>query len=103
MGELKRWDELEPSGTVVPVDAPRPHTGGWRTGVKPSADLLRCVNCLLCWLHCPDSSIVLDGTTFAGFDFDYCKGCEICAAICPVDAITMVAESVDLPPLGVTE
>jgi 2-oxoacid:acceptor oxidoreductase delta subunit (pyruvate/2-ketoisovalerate family) len=101
MGELKRWDELEPGGTVLPADAPRPRTGGWRTGVKPSADLSKCVNCLLCWLHCPDSSILLDELTFAGFDYDYCKGCEICAEVCPVDAITMVAEDAELPPLGV--
>ena len=50
------------------------------------------MNCLLCWVYCPDSAIVLDGTTFAGFDEDVCKGCEICAAICPVGAVEMVAE-----------
>ena len=54
------------------------------------------MNCLLCWLHCPDSAILLDGTTFAGFDYDYCKGCEICAAVCPVDAIAIVAEEVEI-------
>ena len=102
MGELKRWDELEPGGTVLPADAPRPHTGGWRTGVKPSADLSRCVNCLLCWLHCPDSAVLLDDAVFVGFDFDYCKGCEICEEVCPVDAIAMVAEETVLPPLGVS-
>ena len=57
-----------------------------------ACDLESCVNCLLCWLYCPDSAVVLDGTTFAGFDYDYCKGCEICAEVCPVDAIAMVAE-----------
>jgi Pyruvate/2-oxoacid:ferredoxin oxidoreductase delta subunit len=35
---------------------------------------------------------VLDGTTFVGFDLDVCKGCAICAEICPVQAIRMVAE-----------
>ena len=30
--------------------------------------------------------------TFAGFDYDVCKGCEICADVCPVDAIAMVEE-----------
>ena len=34
----------------------------------------------------------LDGTTFDGFDLAHCKGCEICAEICPVDAIAMVPE-----------
>ena len=92
MAELKNWRELPPGGAVVAADAPRVRTGGWRTGVKPSVERSRCVNCLLCWLHCPDSAVVLDGTDFAGFDLDYCKGCEICAAVCPVDAIAMVPE-----------
>jgi 2-oxoacid:acceptor oxidoreductase delta subunit (pyruvate/2-ketoisovalerate family) len=103
MAELKPWPQLEPAGTVLPGSAPRVHTGGWRTGLKPSVDLSRCVNCLLCWLHCPDSAIVLEGTTFAGFDYDYCKGCEICDEICPVDAIAMVPEETMLPPLGASE
>ncbi len=89
MPELS-WNELPLAGAVAPDEAPRPRTGGWRTGLKPSVDLSRCVNCLLCWLYCPDSAVRLDGTTFTGFDLDYCKGCELCASVCPVDAIEMV-------------
>jgi 2-oxoacid:acceptor oxidoreductase delta subunit (pyruvate/2-ketoisovalerate family) len=63
--------------------------------VKPAVDLERCVNCLLCWLYCPDSAVQLDGTTFVGFDYDVCKGCEICSVVCPVDAIAMVADDGD--------
>jgi 2-oxoacid:acceptor oxidoreductase delta subunit (pyruvate/2-ketoisovalerate family) len=102
MAELKSWSELEPGGTVIAGDAVQPQTGAWRTGVKPSVDISKCVNCLLCWLQCPDSAVVLDGTTFVGFDFDFCKGCEICEAVCPVGAIAMVSEETLLPPLGVT-
>ena len=76
----------------MPTDAPRPRTGGWRTGERPEVDVSKCVNCLLCWLYCPDSAIRLDGTTFAGFDHDYCKGCELCAVVCPVGAIEMVPD-----------
>jgi 2-oxoacid:acceptor oxidoreductase delta subunit (pyruvate/2-ketoisovalerate family) len=89
---LTAWTELPLAGAVEPGDAPRTATGGWRTGERPEADVSRCVDCLLCWLYCPDSAVVLDGTAFTGFDLDSCKGCAICAEVCPVDAIAMVAE-----------
>jgi 2-oxoacid:acceptor oxidoreductase delta subunit (pyruvate/2-ketoisovalerate family) len=92
MGELTSWPELPVGGAVDPSDAPRNATGGWRTGERPASDVSRCVNCLLCWLYCPDSAITLDGETFTGVDLDYCKGCGICAEVCPVGAIEMVAE-----------
>ena len=92
MAELTPWQTLPLGGTVAPATAPRPLTGGWRTGEKPQVELSLCVNCLLCWLYCPDSAVELDGEAFAGFDLDYCKGCAICAEVCPVDAIAMVAE-----------
>jgi 2-oxoacid:acceptor oxidoreductase delta subunit (pyruvate/2-ketoisovalerate family) len=92
MSPLKDWQALEPGGTSLPATAPQPHTGGWRTGVKPAVDLAKCVDCLLCWLHCPDSAVRLTGTRFEGFEYDFCKGCEICAEVCPTDAITMVDE-----------
>jgi 2-oxoacid:acceptor oxidoreductase delta subunit (pyruvate/2-ketoisovalerate family) len=92
MAELRTWRELPLGGIVHPGDAPRPETGGWRTGLKPSVTLDQCVNCLLCWLYCPDSAVTLDGTTFTGFDLAYCKGCELCAEICPTGAIEMVAD-----------
>jgi pyruvate ferredoxin oxidoreductase delta subunit len=28
-----------------------------------------------------------------GIDYDYCKGCGICSAECPVEAIKMVGEA----------
>jgi 2-oxoacid:acceptor oxidoreductase delta subunit (pyruvate/2-ketoisovalerate family) len=92
MGELKCWNELAPGAVVTPGEAARLRTGGWRTGSKPLADISRCVDCLLCWLYCPDAAIVLDGTAFAGIDYDLCKGCEICVDRCPVGALTMVPE-----------
>jgi len=86
------WSELGVGGVVRPGDAPRPRTGGWRTGVRPVVDLERCIDCLLCWLYCPDSAVTLSGESFTGFDLEYCKGCGICADVCPVAAIEMVAE-----------
>jgi 2-oxoacid:acceptor oxidoreductase delta subunit (pyruvate/2-ketoisovalerate family) len=89
---LRPWSELPVGGVVVRDDAVQPKTGAWRTGVRPEVELDRCVNCLLCWLYCPDSAIRLAGTTFDGFDLDVCKGCELCAEVCPVGAIQMVAD-----------
>jgi 2-oxoacid:acceptor oxidoreductase delta subunit (pyruvate/2-ketoisovalerate family) len=81
-----------PGGIVLRDEAEQPETGAWRTGIKPQVDLSKCVNCLLCWLYCPDSAISLNGTTFSGFDLRYCKGCELCAVVCPVEAVTMVED-----------
>ncbi len=81
-----------PGGAVLPGEAEQPQTGGWRTGFMPQVDLTQCVNCLLCWLYCPDDAVRLDGTTFVGFDERYCKGCELCAVVCPTNAIAMVVE-----------
>jgi 2-oxoacid:acceptor oxidoreductase delta subunit (pyruvate/2-ketoisovalerate family) len=92
MGTLRSWETLAPGGAVAPDDVGPTETGGWRTGLKPRVELEKCVNCLLCWLYCPDSAVKLDGTTFVGFDLRYCKGCEICAVTCPVGAIEMVPE-----------
>jgi 2-oxoacid:acceptor oxidoreductase delta subunit (pyruvate/2-ketoisovalerate family) len=92
MPDLKPWDALPVAGVVERDEALRPRTGTYRTGVKPEVELAECVDCLLCWLYCPDSAIVLENTHFAGFDLEICKGCEICSEVCPTGAIAMVAE-----------
>lgn len=92
MPRLRQWQELAPGGAVRPDAAERPRTGGWRTGVLPQADLSKCVDCLLCWVYCPDSAILTRDGGFDGFDLDHCKGCEICATVCPTGAIEMVSE-----------
>jgi 2-oxoacid:acceptor oxidoreductase delta subunit (pyruvate/2-ketoisovalerate family) len=86
------WRDLPLAGVVRPGEVEPPRTGGWRTGVKPVVDLSLCVDCLLCWLYCPDSAIELDGTAFTGFDYDVCKGCELCSVVCPTEAIRMEAD-----------
>ena len=95
MPELRAWQELPAGGVVDRDTAERPRTGSWRTGLVPRVDLARCVNCLLCWVYCPDSAVTIAGATFTGFDEDVCKGCEICATICPTGAIEMAEEAAD--------
>jgi 2-oxoacid:acceptor oxidoreductase delta subunit (pyruvate/2-ketoisovalerate family) len=92
MPDLKPWADLPVAGEVDPATTAQPRTGGWRTGLRPEVDLGSCVNCLLCWLYCPDSAVRLEGTDFAGFDLDFCKGCELCAEVCPTGAVRMVSD-----------
>lgn len=93
MSGLMGWEELPPGGVVAADAAPRTRTGDWRTNGRPELRLDRCVNCLLCWLFCPDSAFELDGTTLAGIDYDVCKGCELCVEVCPVAALAMAPEA----------
>jgi 2-oxoacid:acceptor oxidoreductase delta subunit (pyruvate/2-ketoisovalerate family) len=66
-------------------------TGSWRTGKKPVRDVKKCIKCMRCWLMCPDNAINEKIET----DYDYCKGCGICAAECPVKCIEMADEDMD--------
>jgi len=90
--DLRPYRELAPGGTVAVEDALHPQTGGWRTSGKPVVDLDACIDCLLCWMYCPDSAVIVEDGVFQGFDYDFCKGCEVCEEMCPVDAIRMVPE-----------
>ncbi len=68
-------------------------TGFWRS-FKPVIDQSKCVHCLQCWLYCPEGAIKRTGSNLmtVEVDYEYCKGCGICANECPVKAIKMVLE-----------
>ena len=55
-----------------------------------------CFSCDNCFGMCPDNAVVKLGAPDEpyAFDYDYCKGCGICAAECPCGAIEMVPEEV---------
>lgn len=87
------WQALD-RGPVIPGGTSRDFlTGSWRQE-RPVLDLDRCVHCMLCWLYCSDSSVLVTDGRVTGLDYDYCKGCGICAMVCPpkASAITMVPE-----------
>jgi 2-oxoacid:acceptor oxidoreductase delta subunit (pyruvate/2-ketoisovalerate family) len=54
-----------------------------------------CFECDNCYGICPDNAVVKlgPGNRFR-FDYDYCKGCGVCAQECPCGAIAMVPEEI---------
>ena len=64
---------------------------GWRS-VRPVFDKQVCTDCMICWLACPDQAIVVGKKEMKGFDYYHCKGCGICAEVCPVNCISMISE-----------
>ena len=54
-----------------------------------------CFECDNCYGVCPDNAVIKlgPGNRFR-FDYDYCKGCGLCAAECPCGAIDMVPEAI---------
>lgn len=56
-----------------------------------------CMACDNCWTLCPDSAVLKTREVAAGgdhyvFDYDYCKGCGLCAHECPAGYIAMQPE-----------
>jgi pyruvate ferredoxin oxidoreductase delta subunit len=86
--ELKGWKDIPIGGMILEAgNSTEYHTGGWRA-FRPVRGEAACTHCFQCWLFCPDSSILVDAENekMIGFDLDHCKGCGICAAVCPVNA-----------------
>lgn len=62
----------------------------WRSE-KPLLNGDLCVNCLVCYLCCPEGVIFKSGDK-VDIDYAFCKGCGICAKECKKGAITMGRE-----------
>jgi 2-oxoacid:acceptor oxidoreductase delta subunit (pyruvate/2-ketoisovalerate family) len=80
----------------------RPASSSFEQGLKKEEALREarrclgwkeCESCEVCILFCPDLCITRDEKTGGvQIDLNYCKGCGICASICPKGAIQMVLE-----------
>jgi NADPH-dependent glutamate synthase beta subunit-like oxidoreductase len=52
-----------------------------------------CFGCDNCFGVCPDNSVLkIEGAHGYAIDYDYCKGCGLCAAECPCGAIVLQPE-----------
>lgn len=92
---LIKWQEpqrvrLYPLGATCPSAHLVTINAGWRT-FKPIIDHEKCIHCLRCFLVCPDG-VIDKSEDLLSIDYDYCKGCGICAHECKLNAITMVKE-----------
>jgi pyruvate ferredoxin oxidoreductase delta subunit len=83
----KGWKTIPIGGMILEAgNAVEYNTGDWRA-FRPVFGEAECIHCFTCWLYCPDSSILVDpeNEKMVGFDLDHCKGCGICASVCPVN------------------
>jgi len=83
LAEMPTVSQVPLGGILVNLgNAVNYRTGSWRTQ-RPILNLAACTNCLLCWVNCPDGSIVLNDGKVSAIDEAHCKGCGICAQVCP--------------------
>lgn len=91
---LKSWKEMTYGGIIdKPGSSEEYLTGTWRS-VRPVWHEEKCIQCFRCFSFCPDNSILIKDGKVAGINYDYCKGCGICAHECPkkANAIEMEPE-----------
>ena len=88
------WKELAQGDLIIGGGTAKGFkTGDWRTK-RPVFIPEKCINCMACWVYCPDAAVIVKDGKVIGFDYEYCKGCGICAHECPVKgkAIIMLSE-----------
>ncbi|MEW6008801.1 MAG: 4Fe-4S binding protein [Candidatus Omnitrophota bacterium] len=67
-------------------------TGSWRTVSKPKFLKKNCIACKMCVMICPEGCISgKEKNTFI-CDYNFCKGCGNCVAVCPKKDIIMISE-----------
>ncbi|MGV8151428.1 MAG: 4Fe-4S dicluster-binding protein [Candidatus Woesearchaeota archaeon] len=94
---LKNKNEISIGARAVGGSSQDFDTGTWRA-MRPIIDKDKCINCMLCYIYCPDNALTIlkegkDGNPIlTGVDLKHCKGCSICSQVCPVHCIKMISE-----------
>ena len=98
---LKGWSEFEPGATLFSFEGKAAEgkfhennsiqhsVADWRV-LKPIFNRAVCIDCQFCWVWCPDTSIKPADKKFGHIDYDHCKGCGICADVCPTNPKALV-------------
>jgi len=80
--------------TVNPLKSKSGNTGSWRTILRPNYLHKDYIACRMCLIICPEGCVHgKEKNTFLS-DYNFCKGCGICADICPKKDIAMVPEEI---------
>lgn len=84
------WEEERPKSAWLPGGLSRKKTAKISRTSKPVLDSEKCIQCDFCWIYCPEGCISRGQTMTT--DYRYCRGCGVCAAECPKQAIQMERE-----------
>ena len=85
----KTWKEIPIGGIITtPGSSMEYKTGTWKAK-KPVIDEKKCIHCLICYASCPDNCYTVKNDKRQNPNLEYCKGCGICANVCPTKAIFM--------------
>jgi pyruvate ferredoxin oxidoreductase delta subunit len=92
--ELLSWSKQSEGVITAPGSSVCIPTGTWRT-YAPHRDPEKCIQCMRCWIYCPDSAILVEDGKVVGIDYEHCKGCGICAKECtPKDKSIVMKEEI---------
>ena len=84
--------EIPPAPVSLPIKGAAGRTGDWRT-FRPVIDQEICIKCYFCHMYCPEGTMLINEETKEVYvNYDYCKGCGMCANNCPKNCITMEKE-----------
>jgi pyruvate ferredoxin oxidoreductase delta subunit len=84
------WKELNVGNVITePGNSLDYKTGSWKSR-SPVWDNSKCIKCGICYIFCPDNSVIQKEDGYFEADLDFCKGCGICAKECFTQCIKMV-------------